>query len=67
MKPAEAAVPAKAATEPAKEGGLSDAASPPATPLPVNATERRRRTVEQLTQIGRTFEAYRAKHGTYPP
>jgi hypothetical protein len=67
MKPAEAAVPAKAATEPAKEGGSSDAASPPATTLPLNATERRRRTVEQLTQIGRTFEAYRAKHGTYPP
>ena len=48
-------------------GSAGQPAVAAAPPSPTTELERRRQTIEQLTQIGRVFEAYRVKNDMYPP
>jgi len=52
---------------PAPTVGQPEAAAASPAAAPVSETERRRQTVEQLTQIARVFEAYHAKNDMVPP
>lgn len=68
--PASAATPAPpdVANPPAPPTGSPSPPAVAAAPVPpTTELERRRQTIDQLTQIGRVFQAYDAKNDMYPP